>query len=58
LRRAVRHDEKENGMSKKTTGCRKPKSLKDDPKECTPQQVKKCHGNAKGHVCAQSKRGK
>ena len=42
-------------MSKKTTGCRKPKSLKGDPKECTPQQVKKCHGNAKGHVCAQSK---
>ena len=45
-------------MSKKTTSCRKPKSLKGDPKDCTPEQVKKCHGNAKGHVCAKPKRGK
>ena len=45
-------------MSKKTTGCRKPKSLKGDPEECTPEQVKKCHGNAKGHPCVKPKEGK
>jgi len=45
-------------MAKKTTGCRKPKSLKGDPKECTPQQVRKCHGSAKGHPCVKPKRGK
>jgi len=45
-------------MNKKTTRCRKPKSLKGEPKEGTPQQVRKCHGNAKGHACVRPKRGK
>jgi hypothetical protein len=44
-------------MSKKTTGCRKPKNLKGDPAQCKPQQVKKCHGSAKVHVCAKAEKG-
>lgn len=33
-------------------GCQKPEELKGDPKECSPEQVRKCHGDAKGHPCA------
>jgi hypothetical protein len=31
--------------------CQKPGELKGKPGECTPEQIKKCHGDAKGHPC-------
>jgi hypothetical protein len=44
-------------MGRKTTGCKKPKNLKGDPKDCAPQQVKKCHGSGKEHTCVKPKKG-
>jgi len=38
-------------MSGKTACCQKPKELKVKPQECTPEQIKKCHGDGKGHPC-------
>jgi hypothetical protein len=31
--------------------CQKPEQLKGRPEECTPEQVKKCHGAEKTHPC-------
>ena len=31
--------------------CRKPDQLKGEPKDCSPEQIKKCHGDAKEHPC-------
>ena len=39
-------------MCEKTQGCQKPEELKGDPKECSPEQIKKCHGDVKEHPCA------
>ncbi len=33
-------------------GCQKPKELKGKPEECSPEQIKKCHGDLKPHPCA------
>ncbi len=33
------------------TKCERPKELKGRAEECSPEQVKKCHGNAKKHPC-------
>ena len=38
-------------MSEKKVKCLKPKELKGDPRKCSPKQIKKCHGDAKGHAC-------
>lgn len=32
-------------------GCQKPENLKGKPNECTPEQIKKCHGVEKSHPC-------
>ena len=31
--------------------CQKPERLKDKPQACSKEQIKKCHGDAKGHPC-------
>jgi hypothetical protein len=31
--------------------CEKPENLKGKPEECSPQQIKECHGDTKGHPC-------
>ena len=31
--------------------CQKPKKLTKKPQDCTPRQVKECHGDAKTHAC-------
>ncbi len=31
--------------------CRKPENLKGSPKDCSPEQIRKCHGDAKNHPC-------
>jgi hypothetical protein len=47
-------------MSGKNEGCQKPKELKGKPQECSPEQIRKCHGDAKKHSCVpkEGKRGK
>jgi len=37
-----------NGKAK----CERPEELKGKPGECSPEQVRKCHGEAKTHPCA------
>ena len=31
--------------------CKKPDELEGKPEDCTPEQIKKCHGDAKDHPC-------
>ena len=31
--------------------CEHPEKLKGKPGECSPEQVKECHGDSKGHSC-------
>jgi hypothetical protein len=35
----------------KAEGCEKPSECKGHPQECTSEQTKKCHGDAKEHPC-------
>ena len=35
--------------------CKKPQNLKGKPSECTPEQIRKCHGDEKKHPCAEKK---
>ncbi len=35
-------------------GCRKPESLTGQPGNCTPQQIRQCHGDAPGHPCVET----
>ena len=37
--------------------CQKPEKLKGKPEECTPQQIKDCHGDEKNHPCEGEKKG-
>lgn len=41
--------------SKGKNVCQHPEKLKGKPGECTPEQVRECHGNAKKHPCATKK---
>jgi DNA-binding transcriptional ArsR family regulator len=36
--------------------CERPEKLKGKPEECTPQQIKECHGDVKGHPCKEDKK--
>jgi hypothetical protein len=38
-------------MSQPKTTCQKPEQLKGKPAECSPEQIKKCHGKEKIHIC-------
>jgi hypothetical protein len=31
--------------------CEKPENLKTKPAECTPEQIKECHGDVEQHPC-------
>ena len=33
------------------SGCRLPEKLKGKPKDCTPKQIKECHGSPSRHPC-------
>lgn len=35
--------------------CMFPEKLKDKPENCTPEQIKECHGDDKDHPCAPKK---
>jgi mannose/fructose/N-acetylgalactosamine-specific phosphotransferase system component IIC len=41
----------ESRMCEENKGCQCPDELKGDPKECSPEQIKKCHGDAREHPC-------
>jgi len=36
--------------------CEHPTQLKDKPENCTPEQIKECHGDEKDHPCARKAR--
>lgn len=38
-------------MCDKDKYCEKPEKLKGKPKNCTPEQIKECHGDSKEHTC-------
>ncbi len=39
-------------MCDKRCECQNPERLKGKVEECTPEQVRECHGNATAHPCA------
>jgi len=43
-------------MCNRKTGCQKPKELKGRPEDCSPEQVRKCHGEAAKHPCVSKKK--
>jgi hypothetical protein len=38
-------------MCSKKKKCQKPEELKGTPRTCSPEQIKKCHGDVVGHPC-------
>jgi len=38
-----------------TKECEHPERLKGKPGECSPQQIKECHGEGGGHPCVEKK---
>jgi len=34
--------------------CQQPEKLEEKPEECTPEQIKECHGDEKDHPCVKS----
>jgi hypothetical protein len=41
--------------SKSRKGCEHPERLKGKPGECSPEQIKECHGDIKEHPCVEKK---
>jgi hypothetical protein len=41
--------------SKSIKGCEHPERLKGKPEECSPEQIKECHGEVVEHPCAKGK---
>ena len=41
---------------KRKTECEHPQKLKGKPEECTPEQIKECHGEVKEHPCIEKNR--
>ena len=39
--------------NEKKEGCQKPENLKDKPEDCSPEQIRECHGDVKEHSCLQ-----
>ncbi len=40
--------------NEKKQGCLKPEKLKGSPRDCTPEQIRECHGEAVGHACVET----
>ena len=38
-------------MCKKDECCQKPEQLQGNPQDCSPEQIKQCHGADVGHPC-------
>jgi hypothetical protein len=41
--------------SQSQKGCEHPEKLKDRPGQCSPEQIKECHGDVKKHPCVKEK---
>jgi len=41
--------------SESTKGCEHPEKLKGKPGECSPEQIKECHGEVVEHPCVKKK---
>lgn len=39
-------------------GCQRPEELTGKPEECSLEQIRKCHGDAREHPCAPEKKEK
>ena len=37
--------------SNEKTQCEKPENLKGKPQDCSPEQIKQCHGTDAAHPC-------
>ena len=35
-------------------GCQKPENLTGQPQDCSPEQIRKCHGDADTHPCVKT----
>jgi|CZCA01.1.fsa_nt_gi ArsR family transcriptional regulator len=46
---------RDEDMCKCECKCAHPEKLKGKPGECSPEQIKECHGDAKAHPCTQEK---
>jgi hypothetical protein len=44
--------------AQKKNECQFPEKLKGKPEECSPEQIRECHGEEKKHPCVQPKREK
>jgi len=40
-------------MTGKDAKCQNPENLKGRPQDCSPEQIRKCHGTDKTHPCVQ-----
>ena len=38
-------------------GCEHPEKLKGKPEECSPEQIRECHGEVVEHPCVNEKQG-
>jgi hypothetical protein len=45
----------EMSKSKRKKGCEHPERLKGKPGECSPEQIKECHGEVVEHPCLKGK---
>jgi ArsR family transcriptional regulator len=59
--RSVRGENHTNNMERRESAmckddCQHPDRLKGKPGECTPQQIRECHGDEKKHPCAGEKK--
>lgn len=47
-------ERRENAMCKGC--CERPEKLGDKPENCTPEQIRECHGDEKAHPCQGEKK--
>jgi len=36
-----------------TRGCQRPENLEGAPADCSPERIRECHGDVKGHPCTE-----
>ena len=42
-------------MCEEKSKCERPEELEKRPEECSPEQIKNCHGDVKEHPCEEKK---
>jgi hypothetical protein len=45
-------------MSNGNKCCERPKALRGKPQDCSPEQVRKCHGDVTRHPCVRPAKAK